>query len=410
MNVLLNNLLFAMALMLLSTFPAEIALAEGKASAQEEEPEKGPHRGRMLRDGDFVLELSIFETGVPPEFRVWVTDKERAVPPEDVKLTITLTRLGGVKDNIRFVPQSDFLRGNLEIYEPHSFVVTIDANYNGIAHHWQYNNFEGRTAIAGDIAQAMDIQTDIAGEVTFVEHLPVVGQIAAPKTARRNISARFDGLITKVHVSLGQEVSQGAPLFTVESNESLKANTIRAPLNGKITSLDAAEGELTNGRILLTLLDTSALVADVKVFPTDLHRIAMGQAVELETLDSGTKFSGTVLAVSSEVAQGQATPVRIVLTKPTTLPRGSFVRASIAVGEYPVPLAVKRSGLQSFRDFTVVYAKVGEQYEVRMLELGREAGDWVEVLGGLESGTEYVSLNSYIIKADIDKSGASHDH
>jgi cobalt-zinc-cadmium efflux system membrane fusion protein len=32
------------------------------------------------------------------------------------------------------------------------------------------------------------------------------------------------------------------------------------------------------------------------------------------------------------------------------------------------------------------------------------------VLGGLEPGTEYVTENSYIIKADIEKSGASHDH
>ena len=80
------------------------------------------------------------------------------------------------------------------------------------------------------------------------------------------------------------------------------------------------------------------------------------------------------------------------------------------VARYEVPLAVKRQALQGFRDFTVVYAKVGDQYEVRMLELGREAGDWIEVLGGLKLGTEYVTENSYIIKADIEKSGASHDH
>ncbi len=70
----------------------------------------------------------------------------------------------------------------------------------------------------------------------------------------------------------------------------------------------------------------------------------------------------------------------------------------------------ERSGLQSFRDFTVVYAQVGNEYEVRMLELGRQAGEWAEVLGGLEPGTRYVTENSYVIKADIEKSGASHDH
>jgi cobalt-zinc-cadmium efflux system membrane fusion protein len=45
-----------------------------------------------------------------------------------------------------------------------------------------------------------------------------------------------------------------------------------------------------------------------------------------------------------------------------------------------------------------------------MLELGRVAGEWVEVLDGLKVGAEYVSENSYIIKADIEKSGAVHDH
>ena len=75
-----------------------------------------------------------------------------------------------------------------------------------------------------------------------------------------------------------------------------------------------------------------------------------------------------------------------------------------------VPLAVRASALQRFRDFTVVFARVGDTYEVRMLELGRSDGAYVEVLGGLKPGTEYVTAQSYLIKADIEKSGASHDH
>ena len=75
-----------------------------------------------------------------------------------------------------------------------------------------------------------------------------------------------------------------------------------------------------------------------------------------------------------------------------------------------MPLAVKRIALQAFRDFRVVYAQVGDVYEVRMLDLGRDAGEWVEVLGGLEPGTRYVTSNSHLIKADIGKSGAAHNH
>ena len=66
--------------------------------------------------------------------------------------------------------------------------------------------------------------------------------------------------------------------------------------------------------------------------------------------------------------------------------------------------------MQSFRDFTVVFAQVGTTYEVRMLELGRTDGEMIEVLGGLDVGERYVTANSFLVKADAMKSGASHDH
>ena len=58
----------------------------------------------------------------------------------------------------------------------------------------------------------------------------------------------------------------------------------------------------------------------------------------------------------------------------------------------------------------MVFAQVDDVYEVRVLDLGRNAGEWVEVLGGLEPGTRYVTSNSQLIKADIMKSGAAHNH
>ena len=118
-----------------------------------------------------------------------------------------------------------------------------------------------------------------------------------------------------------------------------------------------------------------------------------------------------MISIDSHLQSNQSTIVRVALDNTAgALFPGQFVTGEIEVARYTAPLAVKREGLQAFRDFTVVYAKVGEQYEVRMLELGRQAGEWIEVLGGLDAGTEYVTKNSFIIKADIEKSGASHDH
>ena len=65
------------------------------------------------------------------------------------------------------------------------------------------------------------------------------------------------------------------------------------------------------------------------------------------------------------------------------------------MAENAVPLAVRQAALQRFRDFQVVFACFDDVYEVRMLELGRRNHEWVEVLGGIESGTQYVTENRF---------------
>ena len=75
-----------------------------------------------------------------------------------------------------------------------------------------------------------------------------------------------------------------------------------------------------------------------------------------------------------------------------------------------MPLAVKASALQTFRDWDVVFMADGGMFEIAILELGRRDSEWVEVVSGLKAGQKYVTENSFIIKADLGKSGASHDH
>ena len=377
----------------------------------EPEPKKGPHRGRLLTDGDFTLELSIFETGVPPEFRVWVTERGQPVKPDDVDLAIKLIRLGDRTDNIGFKPQGDFLRGDTVIYEPHSFVVSIDAIHNGKTHRWQYDNFEGRTKISPEVAEAFELETLVAGPAVLQETVTVYGRIMTNTERVREVSARFDGVIQSVYPSLGDTVREGQPLAKVESNESLKSYTIKAPIGGVITQRDANPGEQTGERRLFTIMDTSSVWVDLSVFPADRKRVLAGAPVTITAATGGQPVESTIARVNIQAEANQSVTASVVLdnTGGQFLP-GTYITADVTVGTHPVPLAVKRTGLQAFRDFTVVFAQIGDEYEVRMLELGRQDREWIEVLGGLDPGARYVSENSYLIKADIEKSGASHDH
>lgn len=383
----------------------------GHGEAVEAEPEKGPHRGRLLKEGDFTLELAIFETGVPPEFRAWATKNGKVLSPNEVDLNIKLTRLGGKVDDINFAQQGDALRGDTVIYEPHSFIVTINATHNGATYTWQYDNFEGRTKIETAVTEALEIGTSIAGSVVMQKTISVYGQIAANSERLRNITARFDGTIKSVSASQGEQVRKGQTLATVESDESLQLVTIASPINGVISQRDANVGEQTDGRQLFTIMDTRSVWAELSIFPTDLAHVKMAAPVTITDTTSGQTASGKVSRIDLVAQSNQSVNVRVVLdNKKGQLRPGRHVSANITVGEHTAALAVKRTGLQAFRDFTVVYVQIGEEYEVRMLDLGLQTSEWAEVLGGLEPGTRYVSENSYVIKADIEKSGASHDH
>ena len=89
---------------------------------------------------------------------------------------------------------------------------------------------------------------------------------------------------------------------------------------------------------------------------------------------------------------------------------GLFVTGELVVAQNDVAIAVRRSALQTLDDSTVVFEQIGDDYEARPVTLGRGDDDWVEVSAGLEAGAHYVTQGSYLIKADIEKSGASHDH
>ena len=385
--------------------------ADGHGGAAEAEPAKGPHRGRMLTDGDFAIELSIFETGVPPEFRVWATSAGAPVAPHDVSLQVTLTRLGDVKDDIGFASQDDFLRGDMVIYEPHSFVVTIEASYQGKKHRWEYDNFEGRTRIAADVADAAGMVTEDAGPATLREGITVYGRVVSDPENVSHVSARFDGVIRSVRASIGDVVEKGQTLAVIEANDSLNNYTIKAPISGTVIHRHANPGETTDGRSLFTIVDTSSVWAELAVFPSDRSRVNIGVPVTVRTAIGDISIDGEIALLSPVAGANQSVTARVRLDNSEgLLAAGMYLTGEIEVAQYEVPLAVQRSGLQSFRDFTVVYAQIGDEYEVRMLDLGRQDATWVEVLGGLDVGTSYVTTNSYVVKADIEKSGASHDH
>ena len=203
----------------------------------------------------------------------------------------------------------------------------------------------------------------------------------------------------------------GDVLAIVESNESLRDYQVKAPISGLIVARDLQVGQVAADEPLYQIVDLSNVWVQLDALGRSAARVAAGQSVRIVTLD-GHEVDGTIEWVSPLVAHGsQSQRARVPLPNPDRLIRpGQFVRGIVTVASSEVPLAVRTSALQTFRDFDVVFEKIDTTYEVRMMTLGRRDSEFVEVLDGLSQGAVYVSENSYLIKADIEKSGATHQH
>ena len=384
----------------------------GHGAAAEEEFERGPNNGRLLKKDDFAVEITIFEDGVPPQFRVYAYEDGKKLNPSEVQLTITLLRLDGEANIFEFAPKDGVLAGNGTVEEPHSFEVKVHAVHKGKTYEWSFESYEGRTTISEEAAQSSGVKTEVVGAATVKESTSLTGRVILNPNKTANVKARFPGVIRDVKKNIGDTVNAGDVLATVESNESLQVYAVKAPIKGVVIARNASVGEVAGETPLFTVADLSEMWAEFHVFARDLEKIKAGQKVRIRGVDNKPEASGTIHSLLPVAeASSQTVVARVTLDNSKGYWRsGMTVRGDVIVTEREVPLAVKASALQRFRDFTVVFAQVGDTYEVRMLELGTNDGEWVEVLSGIKPGTHYVSENSFLIKADIEKSGASHDH
>ena len=385
---------------------------EAEASATAGEYERGPHNGRMLRDGSFAIELTVFEDGVPPEFRLYAYRDNKPVAPGEVAATVVLGRLDGEINRFAFVAEEDYLRGQGTVIEPHSFDVQVTAREGGRQHQWKYPSYEGRTTIEAASGRAAGIKIEQAGPATISQSIELIGRVELDPAATIEVGAKYPGPVMAVYRNVGDRVGRGTLLARVESSHSLQTYSVFAPGSGIIPERNTNVGDIAGSDPMFVISDPSRTVATFPVFPREMERVRAGQPVQIRGLE-GNRMQASTIRDFLPLAQAatQSLTARAALPNHDGFWRpGMSVRGQITVDQRTVPLAVKTAGLQQFRDFTVVFAKVRDTYEVRMLELGTRGPEWTEVKGGIKPGQPYVSEGSFVIKADIDKSGASHDH
>lgn len=468
------------------------------ADAHDDEPDalaypRGPHGARLLSGDDFQVEVTIYETGVEPHFRIYPLDRDgKPITPSEVTLRVELHRLGGRVDRISFVPEADYLRGEAVVEEPHSFDVKVHAVRNGRTQEWAYSQLEGKVQLADDTLKSAGIEIQAVGPRQMSTSFEVPGEIKADETRVAQVVPRLQGVVVEVVSKEGDTIQRGDLMAVISSREladakstflaaaqrlqfargvmereenlwqkkisaeqeylearrqveaarlgqdlasqklvaigltqavvdalstaapeSLPRYEIRAPITGTVVERRLTVGEAVPAdRTIFVIADLSSVWIDASIPAKDLIHVRQGQPATVRATDTGLDATGRVSFIGALVGDGtRKATARIVIPNTGGAWRpGLFVTIRLEQSSATVAMAVPADAIQAFRDWQVVFVRYGDWFEARPLALGRTDGVWVEVLSGLKPGERFAATNSFAVKAEIGKLGATHDH
>jgi membrane fusion protein, heavy metal efflux system len=277
-----------------------------------------------------------------------------------------------------------------------------DAGHGEAGHDDDHDDHDApeRTTIAAAMAEQAGIRVAPVVAGTIADEHDVQGLLTPVDGRVAQVMARFPGPIRSLRANVGDRVRAGQVVASIESNLSLTTYTVTAPIGGVVLARQAQVGGVAGeGTPLFEIGDLSTLWVDLHIFGNDTQHITAGVPVTVSRMTDGTATASqsTVARATLRNDDGQWRP-------------GAAVKARIVVATTPAAQVVPLSALQTMDGKDVVFVREGDTYTARAVTLGARDAGKVEVLSGLAVGEDVVVEQSYVVKADIGKAGASHEH
>jgi|CXWL01.1.fsa_nt_gi cobalt-zinc-cadmium efflux system membrane fusion protein len=235
-------------------------------------------------------------------------------------------------------------------------------------------------------------------------------EFLAIQKAKAEAEIEFNSAENKLHaLGVAEEQLEEMPNHA----DSLAMYELRAPFVGTVVEKHCSLGEVLSGEIdAFVLADLSTVWAKIAVYTQDMGRVRMGQAVQIRADGVETTAEGTVCYLAPVANEATRTVyARVDLPNPQREWRpGTFVTATLVLNRQPVPVLVPIDALQRLKNDSVVFVTEGDGFEPRTVTVGRMSGTQAEITGGLKPGERYVAKGAVVLKAELGKREAVHEH
>ena len=179
---------------------------------------------------------------------------------------------------------------------------------------------------------------------------------------------------------------------------------VRAPISGVVVQKLVSPGQLiqAGSTACFVISDVSTVWVQGHIFDRDLPQVHRGDPVEQTNPAFAGTFRGEVAYVGASVDPAtRTTPVRIVTHNPEgLLKKDMFVDAAIRTGERVNLVAVPVSAvLHDEQNEPMVYVESAPgKFAKRLVQVGEQREDQVEIRGGLQPGEQVVSDGSLFVQ------------
>jgi len=204
----------------------------------------------------------------------------------------------------------------------------------------------------------------------------------------------------------------------IETREISPRHAIRAAIAGTVIDREVTLGELVapEKEKLLVIADTSSFWILAEVPEGRLDQVKVGSAAEVSLAAlADVRIKGEVSLISAEVDPTTRTArVRIVVeNSKDQLKPGMFAQAILFGPKEQNVLAVPQDAVQTVEGKPSVFVPVdGEPntFARREVSVGKAVGGFLPISSGLKENDAIVVVGAFILKAELGKGEASHEH
>ncbi|MGM4891767.1 divalent metal ion exporter adaptor subunit IhpB [Tardiphaga sp. 839_C3_N1_4] len=272
---------------------------------------------------------------------------------------------------------------------------------------------EGVVEMSDARVASSNIEILSARNETLHDSLVLNGILQPNQETLVQVTPRFPGVVREIKKRIGDTVEKGELLAKIESNQSLSVYEMRAPISGTVIDRQISLGEYASEqKPAFIVADISTVWVDLSVYRRNLPRVRIGDKILIDVGDGGKLIEASLSYISPVGSSDtQSALARAVVPNiDMRLRTGLFVSARLILSAKPVAIAVRASAIQTVENRSVVFVRSGDKFEARDVELGARDSDNVEILFGLLDGDKYAAKNSFIVKAELGKGSASHEH